>query len=147
MRDMDESKLGIFLCLYTGLRVGEACALLWSDISLEEGVLTVKRTMQRVQTLEADFSAKTKIIVTDPKSNFSIRTIPLPDCLLAKLRQFRPAYQNAYLLTGDANRFIEPRTYQYRFKSYLSRCGIKDANFHSLRHTFSTRCIALFLVI
>ena len=141
--DMDESKLGIYVCLYTGMRIGEICSVLWSDFSLEDGVLNVSRTMQRIQNLETESSEKTKIITTDPKSNFSVRTIPLPDFLLDKLKQFRPTLQDAYLLTGQAERFVEPRTYQYRFKSYLARCGIKNANFHSLRHTFSTRCVAL----
>ena len=117
--DMDESMLGIFLCLYTGLRVGEVCALMWSDICFEEGVMTVSRTMQRVQTIDANSPTKTKIIVTDPKSNFSIRTIPLPDCLLDRLKQYCPDNLHTYLLTGEAERFIEPRTYQYRFKSYF----------------------------
>ena len=139
--DMDESKLGIFLCMYTGLRVGEVCALMWSDISIEEEILTVRRTMQRVQTFESE--KKTKIIITDPKSHFSKRIMPLPKCLIDKLRQFYPVNPCVYLLTGKSERYIEPRTYQYRFKSYLSECGIKDANFHSLRHTFSTRCVAL----
>jgi len=141
--DMDESKLGIYLCLYTGIRIGEVCAAKWSDFSLDEGMLNISRTMQRIQTLESESSEKTKIITTDPKSNFSVRSIPLPDCLIDKLRRFRPALQDTYLLTGETGRFIEPRTYQYRFKSYLSRCGIADANFHSIRHTFSTRCVAL----
>jgi len=141
--DMDESKLGIYLCLYTGIRIGEVCSVLWSDFCLEEGVLTVNRTMQRIQKPETESSEKTKIITTDPKSNFSIRTIPLPDCLIKKLKQFRSGFQNEYLLTGEIGKFIEPRTYQYRFKSYLLACGINDANFHALRHTFATRCIAL----
>jgi integrase len=141
--DMDESKLGMYLCLYTGIRIGELCALKWSDISLSEGVLTVNRTTQRIQVLEGKSSAKTKIITTDPKSNFSMRTIPLPDCLIQKLKLFNPVNQNTYLLSGEIKRFVEPRTYQYRFKAYLSRCGVKDANFHSLRHTFATRCVAL----
>lgn len=141
--DMDESKLGIYVCLYTGIRIGEICSTLWSDFSLEDGVLNISRTMQRIQTLDDESPEKTKIITTDPKSNFSVRTIPLPDCLLNKLKQFRPTLQDAYLLTGEAGRFIEPRTYQYRFKSYLAKCEIKNANFHALRHTFSTRCVAL----
>jgi integrase len=141
--DMDESKLGIFVCLYTGIRIGEVCSMLWSDFSLEKGVLNVSRTMQRIQNLETESSEKTKVVTTDPKSDFSVRTIPLPDCLLEKLKQFNPALQGTYLLTGEAGRFIEPRTYQYRFKSYLLKCGITDANFHALRHTFSTRCVAL----
>ena len=151
--DMDESKLGIYLCLYTGLRIGEACSLLWGDISLDKGVLTVNRTMQRIQVVEGSAessihsSAKTKMIITDPKSNFSVRTIPLPECLISKLQQFRPTdlhtHNDTYLLTGETGRYVEPRTLQNHLKAYLSRCGIKDANFHSLRHTFATRCVAL----
>lgn len=139
--DIDESKLGLLLCIYTGLRIGEICALKWNDISLKEKILTVNRTMQRVQTLEADCPSKTEVIITHPKSNRSSRIIPLPDCLIDKLKTFRPICQNAYLLTGDTERFIEPRTYQNRFKTYIANCGIKDANFHSTRHTFATRCV------
>ena len=141
--DIDESKLGILLCLYTGLRVGEICALKWCDISLDVNMLTVRRTMQRVQTLDGGGSRKTKVIETDPKSDNSARTIPLPECVLDKLKCFRPDAANAYLITGEADRYIEPRTYQNRFKTYIIGSGIKDANFHSTRHTFATRCVEL----
>ena len=142
---MDESKLGIYLCLYTGLRVGEICSLVWQDISLEERVLTVRRTMQRLQTFEASPSARTKVIITEPKSSFSVRTIPLPECLVSKLQQFRPSgdCKDVYLLTGESVRYVEPRTLQNRFNTYLSKCGIKKASLHALRHTFATRCVAL----
>ncbi|MCL1999763.1 MAG: site-specific integrase [Turicibacter sp.] len=142
--DMDESKLGVYLCLYTGLRIGEVCALLWSDISLNSGVLTVNRTMQRIQII-GNSDTRTKIITTDPKSNFSARTIPLPQCLIDKLQEFRPKsdINDRYLLTGQINKYIEPRTLQNRLKYYLSHCGVKNANFHALRHTFATRCVAL----
>ena len=141
--DMNENKLGILVCLYTGLRVGEICALKWSDISFENGTLTVRRTMQRIQSLEAGAPSKTKVIVTDPKSNSSVRTIPLPDCLINKLKMFCHDRSDTYLLTGELGRYVEPRTYQNRFKSYLINSGIKGANFHSVRHTFATRCVAL----
>jgi integrase len=141
--DMDESKLGIYLCLYTGIRLGEACSVLWSDISLEEAVLHVNSTMQRIQKVATESPKKTKVVTTDTKTNSSMRTIPLPECLLEKLKQFRPSLRDAYLLTGEIGRFVEPRTFQYRFKAYLDKCGIVDANFHALRHTFSTRCVAL----
>ena len=141
--NMDESKLGIYLCLYTGLRIGEICSLKWSDISLGENILTVSRTMQRIQTFEAETLPKTKIITTDPKSNFSVRSIPLPDCVTDKLKGFCPSCPDTYLLTGEAERYVEPRTYQYRFKTYLSKCEVGDANFHALRHSFATRCITL----
>jgi integrase len=141
--NMDASKLGILLCLYTGLRIGEICALRWSDIALDANTLTVSRTMQRVQTLDAACSSKTEIVVTEPKSDCSTRTIPLPDCLIGTLKMFKPVNPNAYFLTGETGRHIEPRTYQNHFKAYIIGSSIKDANFHSTRHTFATRCIEL----
>jgi len=139
--DIDESKLGVLLCMYTGLRIGEICALKWCDISLSEKTLTVNRTMQRIQTLDENCPSKTKITVTIPKSDCSLRIIPLPDCLTDKLKAFRPVSPAAYFLTGKSGRYIEPRTYQNRFKSYILNCGIENANFHSTRHTFATRCV------
>ncbi|MBR1742424.1 MAG: site-specific integrase [Lachnospiraceae bacterium] len=131
------SNLGILLCLYTGIRIGELCALKWSDISFERKSIFIGRTMFRLQVKEAK---KTKIFITTPKSSCSIRTIPLPDAILKLLA----AYQDnpdTFFLTGNAEKFVEPRTMQYRFKSVLQKCEITDANFHALRHTFATRCV------
>ena len=139
--NMDESKLGVLLCLYTGLRIGEICALKWSDVSLEKRFLTVNCTMQRVQSLDSSSTTKTKVIITDPKSTCSTRIIPLPDCILDKLIQFCPTYQNAYFLTGEPSRYIEPRTYQNHFKKYTANCGLENFNFHTTRHSFATRCV------
>lgn len=139
--DIDESKLGILLCMYTGLRIGEICALKWGDISLNEKTLTVSRTMQRIQVFESKCSPKTKITVTAPKSDSSRRVIPLPDCLIDKLKAFYPNCADAFVLTGERGQFIEPRTYHNRFKSYMADCNIKSVNFHVTRHTFATRCV------
>lgn len=137
---MDACKLGVFVCLYTGLRLGEVCALKWSDISIENGTLTVRRTLQRLQTLDGSLP-KTALVFAEPKSNCSARTIPLPECLLGKLARFKPSCPSAYLLTADAEQYVEPRTYQNRFKAYVKGSGISDANFHATRHTFATRCV------
>jgi len=141
--DMDESKLGVLLCLNTGLRVGEICALKWSDIFIEEKILTVSRTMQRVQAVETNSHPKTKVIVTDLKGEASARTILLSDALTEKLEMFRTTCRSAYFLTGEEDRYIEPRTYQNRFKFYAASCGIKGASFSSLRDTFAARCLEL----
>jgi len=141
--DMNEEKLGVFLCLYTGLRLGEVCALKWGDFNLQgqESAVTIRRTIQRVQALDSNEAAKTKIIETNPKSNRSLRTIPLPGFILEKLKQFQSSNPNAYLLTGKSKQFIEPRTYENKLKRFIAASGIKDANFHATRHTFATRCV------
>jgi len=136
---MNTSKLGVFMCLYTGLRIGEICSLKWQDISLDNHTLTVNSTMQRIQLLDSS-PTKTKIFITEPKSNCSARTIPLPDILVSKLQSFRPADQNTYVLTGKTA-YIEPRTYHNHFKAHIAAAGLKHANFHATRHTFATRCV------
>lgn len=138
--DMDLCKFGVILSLYTGIRIGELCALTWEDLSLSESVLKVRKTMQRIQETEIGAIRKTKIIITEPKSKCSIREIPLPPFIVDMARPFITSPQ-AFVLTGDTKRFIEPRTMQNRFKSYVAESGIEKANFHATRHTFATRCV------
>lgn len=133
--------LGILVSLYMGLRIGEVCALKWEDILFEERYLSVHRTMQRVQTLE-EGRRKTEVRIFRPKSDCSNRKIPIPDELF-RLLETKRQEEGAYLLTGQTERYMEPRTMQNRFKMVLARCGISDAHFHTLRHTFATRCVEL----
>ncbi|MDR1464344.1 MAG: site-specific integrase [Oscillospiraceae bacterium] len=133
--------LGVLLSLYTGIRIGELCALRWQDIDLTENTLHITGTLQRVPDFSGE-GAKTRVTITSPKSKCSVRTIPLPEFLIPLL-QARAAQPKAYLLTGEKVRFVEPRTVQNHFKRYIVACGIADANFHCLRHTFATRCIEL----
>lgn len=133
--------LGILVCLYTGIRIGEVCALKWGDISFEERHLYVRRTMQRLQDRDGD-GMRTRILVDVPKSECSIRKIPLPDHIIQLAEPFQ-CPGDTYFLTGRRKVFVEPRTMENHFKAAIRACGIEDANFHSLRHTFATRCVEL----
>lgn len=137
-QDMNLYKLGILLSLYTGIRIGELCALRWENIQLEAKTIKIRETLQRIPTVGE--SSKTRIIITEPKSACSVREIPLPECLLPIITPFQ-ASPKAYVLTGDKNRYAEPRTMQYHFHQYIKKTGIASANYHSLRHTFATRCV------
>lgn len=135
-KDMDISKAGIFLCLSTGLRLGEICSLKWGDIDPECKLLHVNRTVQRIKSMEGP--SKTVLLETPPKSVFSNREIPIPDTLLSLLMAFKNNGQE-YILCKDKP--MEPRTYQNHFKRYLGQIMVPDYNFHALRHTFATNCI------
>lgn len=137
--NMDLTALGILLSLLTGIRIGELCALRWDDISIQDKRMHIEKTMQRIRVHGE--RNKTEIRILEPKSSSSIRIIPLPEVVMAFLEQFH--VPEAYVLTGDRLRYIEPRTMQNRFKKILADCGIRDANFHTTRHTFATRCIEL----
>ena len=132
--------LGILVSMFTGLRIGEICALRWNDISLPEQTIYVHHTLQRIQDYSAS-THKTKVLITTPKSSCSIRTIPIPDDLVAILKRSAPN-TNAYLLTNTSH-YMEPRTLQNRFKKVLEECGLAPINYHVLRHTFATRCVEL----
>jgi len=136
----DSKKLGIIVAMLTGIRIGELCALKWENIDLNSEVITINKTMQRIKDMDSNKKSKTKIIIDAPKSDSSIREIPVPEILLRKLEKFK-ANDNTYLLTNTTN-YIEPRIYQRHFKSYLAESDIKDNNFHTLRHTFATMAIA-----
>lgn len=137
MDEPDLTGLGVLLTLNSGLRLGELCALRWSDIDLHAGFLRVEREVQRIYE-----KGHTRLVVQPPKSESSCRRIPLPADMLSLLAAYKPkrAGDTCLLLTGTAAP-IEPRTMQNRYKSLLKRAGIPYRNFHALRHTYATRCI------
>lgn len=131
--------LGIAISLLTGIRIGELCALQWSNIDLEKRTLTVSKTIQRINVNNGE--KRTKLVITEPKSHSSIRTIPIPECLAEMLAVFANSPEN-YVLSGTAKP-VEPRTMQNRFVTILKKAGCSKVTFHSIRHAFASGCIAL----
>ncbi len=140
-KDTDVCKFGILLTLLTGMRIGEVCALRWGNISTEEGVVRVCSTMQRLRIFEEGTACKTRVVVSRPKSDSSARIIPLTDYAIALCQAYRCTDPDAYVLTGTADKYMEPRTMQYRFQKYTRACGLEGVHFHTLRHSFATRCV------
>lgn len=140
LENLNNRNLGIIICLCTGLRIGELCALRWGDISFDEKTIYIQHTMQRIQLESSENNKKTSVIITSPKSSCSIRHIPLSDFLLSILENPIFSY-NGYVLTGDDTKFIEPRTMENHFKRTLAHCNLPHVKFHVLRHTFATRCV------
>lgn len=136
MQHRSLTSLGILLSLYMGLRVGEVCALRWSDIDFRRKVLTIRRTAQRV----CNSNKGTRLLIGSPKSRNSLREIPIPSFLIELFQTFRGNSEN-YVLSGSS-KVIEPRTMQYRFKAILKKVDLPSINYHSLRHMFATNCIA-----
>lgn len=140
LTDMDECRFGILLALFTGMRIGELCALQWSAVSAEEKTIRVASTMQRIRNMDGEDGLKTRIVIGSAKSSNSIRLIPMTEQAAELCEQFRSQNPAAYLLTGSTD-YMEPRTLQYRLAKYTRECSLEGVHFHTLRHTFATRCV------
>ena len=131
--------LGILICLNTGLRVGEVCALRWENIDFESKKIHIEKTIERIYSKEEN---KTIVIIDTPKSITSVRTIPINSKLYNILKQIRgKSKKTDFVLAGSSEHYVEPRNYQYHFKEILKRSKVKKYKFHTLRHTFATNCI------
>lgn len=138
--NMNEEKLLIYLTLYTGLRIGEACALRWEDISLESSMIYVRQTISRVWYFE-DGKKSSKLVVGLPKTESSQRCIPICSKVYTILIGFPFRKKHGYVLSDISGRFVSPRTFEYRYKKILRAAKLEPVNYHALRHTFATRCV------
>ncbi|MBQ9315112.1 MAG: site-specific integrase [Clostridia bacterium] len=132
--------IGIFICLSTGLRIGEICALKWNNIDLEKREIRIRNTLQRIY--DEDLK-QTKVVIDKPKTRTSIRNIPISNKLYNILKEIeKDHHEDDFFLTGSSELHIEPRIYRDYFKKILRKSKIKNHyKFHILRHTFATNCI------
>ena len=132
--------LGIYISLSTGLRIGEICALKWSDINVTDGTIMVSRTIERIYIIEGE-KKHTELVINTPKTKNSCREIPMSKELLAMIKPLKKVVNdNFYVLTND-ERPTEPRTYRNYYNGLMAKLDIPKLKYHGLRHSFATRCI------
>ena len=132
--------LGIYICLGTGMRIGEICGLKWGDIDLTNGTISVRRTVGRIYLTDGG-NRHTELVISSPKTQNSFRVIPISLELSKLIRPLKKTVDDdCYVLTNDI-RPTEPRTYRNHYKKLLEQLGLPDMRFHGLRHSFATRCI------
>ena len=139
--------LGLLLCLYSGIRVGELCALQWQNVSFCGSTIQIGHTLQRI-ALGCPDGPKTALILDSPKSAYSVRTIPLPHRMLDKLRRYHDALSDGrrknadFVFLQDSGKPFEPRLWEKWFRQLLAGAkSVRELKFHALRHTFATRAI------
>lgn len=130
--------IGIVICLYTGIRLGELLALTWNDIDLNSGIMNISKTAYRIKE-----NGTPRIVVDKPKTRNSNRIIPLPKQLIEILKKIKKQSNSLYVLSTRNGGMVGTREYQKTYQRILAKLDIPYKNFHSLRHTFATRAVEM----
>lgn len=136
LKDKRDKMIGIVLCLYTGLRLGELLALEWNDVNFIKCELTVSKSCYDGKDAKGNYCR----IIDTPKTRSSKRIIPFPKQLLPLLKEIKRRSSSDYIIS-DKEKIITVRSYQRSFELLLKKLKIEHRGFHALRHTFATRAI------
>ncbi len=149
-------RYGIFvrLTLATGIRLGELLGLRWEDIDTRKNMLNIRRTLNRLPKVDYNgVGNSTEIVIQEPKTQNSVRSIPLIQVIINELQQWRnvqfsdsraagAAYNDyGFIVTNPLGGYIEPRTFKDYYDEILEASGLEHYTFHALRHTFATRAM------
>lgn len=135
--------LGLLLTIYSGMRIGEVCALQWKDVDLEEKVIRVNKTIQRIYIEEETTGKmKTELQISTPKTKSSQREIPIVPKLFKMMKDYAKICRPDYFVCSGTTTPLEPRTYRNYYMKKIEEFGLPHLKFHGLRHTFATLLIA-----
>lgn len=136
--------LGILIALCSGMRIGEICALQYSDIDLDRKVIKVSKSIERIYLLNDEGRrGKTKIIIGEPKTLSSRREIPIMRDIYPLVKKFSAIARPEYYVCTLSEKYVEPRTFRNYYRNFiLGKVGLKECiKFHGLRHTFASTLI------
>lgn len=137
VEEPSSTSVGILITLKTGLRIGEICALKWEDFDFTNNILYVRSTVSRIKN---PVGKGTVLIIDKPKTSSSIRAIPFRNDLKNILLQLKSKSISSYVVS-DKKEFLSPRTFEYRYHTFMKQHHFPEINYHALRHSFATRCI------
>lgn len=158
MQGSYQHRYGIFvrLVLFTGLRLGELLGLRWEDVDFASSTLHIRRTLSRLNKINRPINkneSTTEIVIQTPKSQNSIRTVPLLPAVVNDLKTWREIqqqdninagdsyFESGFIVTNPYGGYIEPRTFKDYYNQILAISGLRHFTFHALRHTFASRAM------
>jgi integrase len=142
LKSEDKRYYGILITLYTGMRIGELCALKWENVDFDKKCISIKKSLNRISR-DDNSNKKTVMAEQEPKTKKSKRIIHLPDFIVKILRKLKTERKGEYVVSAKDGKFVQPRTMQILHKKLLKKANVPYNNFHALRHTFATRAAEL----
>lgn len=161
MQNLDEEKISAFLkairghrfealftvTLFTGLREGEVCGLLWDCVNLDKGTLTINKQLQMIRNsggvhrLVETKNSKARTITAAPYVISVLRRVKLQQ-LENKLRCGSGWVDSGFVFTDETGQYLKPKTVYRDFKKVVASIGCAGTRFHDLRHSYAVAAIS-----
>jgi integrase len=128
----------------TGARIGEATALTWPDIELDEARVHIRRSVSWAKERGVKGAPDPRFY--EPKTKAGRRTIQIPAALVAELRRWKlacpPTDNDLVFPSANGTPVHRSVVRSHVLQPALERAGLRtDVTVHSLRHSFATALI------
>jgi len=138
---------------YTGCRKGEVFGVQWKDVFFDECRVHIGKQLNRHYDVNHEGGRTSVLELSTPKTKGSVRDVYFCESFCKEFKAYKERMlewkkqnkfvhsEEDFVFVGVKNKPIEPRVFYKYYQEVLEKAGIEDANFHTLRHTFTTRCI------
>ena len=131
--------MSFWLLFMTGMRIGEAAALHWSDIDFETGLLSITKTLY--------YKTMTDYKFVEPKTQASIRTIYIDADTLNELKAWKKVQQqvlpNCELVLSYNGTPTSKTTLPRALEKLAGLAGVHRIKIHALRHSHASLLISM----
>lgn len=142
----------VVFALYTGCRKSEVMGLQWKEVEFDEGIIHITKQFNRHYDPDNP-DAKSTLGIVDTKTTNSVKDIYMFPSFAKEFKAYKERMiewksenkfihsEEDFVFVGTKNKPIEPRVFYRYYQEVMEHAEIEGANFHTLRHTFATRCI------